>query len=101
MPQKGATQKMSQIMEKIRRLAIYGYTTAKYMDQEAKELATKALRLPTSVRYLEDNDDGDKKMAFSPETVEKIFQARYESSVLRSAVARNDRGNGNYGNRYG
>lgn len=78
-----------QSIEQLRRLAVYGFATAKTVDQEAKELATKALRLPDAVKYLEDNDDGDKKIAFSSEMVQQITKARYESTVLRSAMSNN------------
>ncbi|ORE13065.1 hypothetical protein BCV71DRAFT_258820 [Rhizopus microsporus] len=48
--------------------------------KEARDLSTKALRLPMSVRYLEDEDDEDKDMAFDVETVERIQQARPKNS---------------------
>ncbi|KAG1417496.1 hypothetical protein CU097_008142 [Rhizopus azygosporus] len=56
--------------------------------KEARDLSTKALRLPMSVRYLEDEDDEDKDMAFDVETVERIQQARYEEAILRRATSR-------------
>ena len=56
------------------------------MDEEARDISTKALRLPTSVRYLEDKDDEDKDMAFDVETVERIKQARYEEAILQRAT---------------
>ncbi|CEG76418.1 hypothetical protein RMATCC62417_11315 [Rhizopus microsporus] len=57
------------------------------MDEEARDISTKALRLPTSVRYLEDEDNEDKDMPFDVETVERIQQARYEEAILRRATA--------------
>ncbi|CEG84665.1 hypothetical protein RMATCC62417_18434 [Rhizopus microsporus] len=56
------------------------------MDEEARDISTKALRLPTSVRYLEDEDNEDKDMAFYVETVDRIQQARYEEAILRKAT---------------
>ncbi|CEG71331.1 hypothetical protein RMATCC62417_07081 [Rhizopus microsporus] len=49
---------------------------------------TKALRLTTSVRYLEDENVKDKGMAFDIETVERIQQARYEDVILRRTTPR-------------
>ncbi|KAI7886545.1 uncharacterized protein EV154DRAFT_427421 [Mucor mucedo] len=82
----GIEQDMQHILEKVKRLTIYGFATSKELDGDAKELTTKALRLPTSVRYLEDTEEDDKELVFSPEIVEKIQQARYEDSLLKSAT---------------
>ena len=71
-------QQLSEILEKIRRLSVY--------DEEARDISTKALRIPTSVRYLEDEDGEDKDMAFDVETVERIQQARYKEAILRRAT---------------
>ncbi|KAG0755422.1 hypothetical protein G6F29_012065 [Rhizopus arrhizus] len=75
------------IVEKARRMAVYGFSTAKTVDTEARDLATKALRLPQSLKYLEDPQDDNKRLAFSPEIVEKISQARYESAILQKATS--------------
>ncbi|KAG1170846.1 hypothetical protein G6F70_007398 [Rhizopus microsporus] len=64
-------QKLSEILEKVRRLSVYGYVRGK-----------------KCVRYLEDEDDEDKDMAFDVETVERIQQARYEEAILRRATSR-------------
>ncbi|KAG1090212.1 hypothetical protein G6F39_010639 [Rhizopus arrhizus] len=76
------------IVEKARRMAVYGFSTAKTVDTEARDLATKALRLPQSLKYLEDPQDDNKRLAFSPEIVEKISQARYESAILQKATSK-------------
>ncbi|KAG1498301.1 hypothetical protein G6F52_012773 [Rhizopus delemar] len=74
------------IIEKTRRLAIYSYITAKSIDKEARDLSATALRLPSNMRYIEEEEESNKKLAFSTESVEKIQQARYEQQILRSAI---------------
>ncbi|KAG1436877.1 hypothetical protein G6F56_013367 [Rhizopus delemar] len=79
-------EQLTDILEKIRRLSVYGYATGKRIDDEVKDISTKALRLPTSVKYLEDKDDSEKDLAFDDETVEKIQQASYEETILKRAT---------------
>ncbi|CEG71391.1 hypothetical protein RMATCC62417_07134 [Rhizopus microsporus] len=50
-------------------------------------MALKALKVPDSAKYL-DEEPNDKSLALDKETVEKIYQARYEQSILRNAVGR-------------
>ncbi|RCH89912.1 hypothetical protein CU097_011393 [Rhizopus azygosporus] len=50
-------------------------------------MAIKELRLPNSVKHLEEGPS-DKALALGREEVERIFQARYEQSILRNAVGR-------------
>ncbi|OAD68478.1 hypothetical protein PHYBLDRAFT_173468 [Phycomyces blakesleeanus NRRL 1555(-)] len=80
-----------ELIKKVRRLTVYAFASGKTLDEDAKELSIRAIKLPTRARYLEDEDDNDKDTAFDQEWVEKIQQARYEESVLQSAVS-NKRG---------
>ncbi|KAI9483795.1 MAG: hypothetical protein EXX96DRAFT_632439 [Benjaminiella poitrasii] len=73
-------------MENIRRLAVFAFANAKSIDHEAKDLATKVLHLSASVKHLEEQEDNEKISEFSPETVEKINNARFERSVIQSAT---------------
>ena len=77
-------------MEGIRQLAVHSYATSKTTKSEARAMAIKALRLPDSVKYLEE-EPSDKALALDREEVERIFQARYEQSILRNAVGRQQR----------
>jgi hypothetical protein len=83
------------IMERTRRLAVYAFACSKQMDNEAKKLATKALNLPNTIYIADEDEDDDKDLAFSQETVEQIQKARYEDSILKSAAAPFYRGRGN------
>ncbi|CEG64818.1 hypothetical protein RMATCC62417_01727 [Rhizopus microsporus] len=74
-------------MEGIRQLAVYSYATSKTTKSEARTMAIKALRFPDSVKHLEE-EPSDKAMALGREEVERIFQARYEQSILKNVVGR-------------
>ncbi|KAG1136169.1 hypothetical protein G6F37_012346 [Rhizopus arrhizus] len=87
----GSEDDFAATMEKLRRLSIYGFVTAKEIDHEAKQATFKALRLPESVKHLAEDEPGEKVFAIDQETVERIHKARYEQSVLRSATS-NGRG---------
>ncbi|CAO3658294.1 hypothetical protein G6F70_002641 [Rhizopus microsporus] len=83
----GSEEQFFHIMEGIRQLAVYSYSTSKTTKSEARTMAIKAPRLPDSVKHLEE-EPSDKTLALGREEVEKIFQARYEQSILRNAVGR-------------
>jgi hypothetical protein len=74
---------MRHTLEKIRRLAVYSFGTGKELDKDGKGLVTKAIRLPESLKYLEDKDGKDN--FFSPDSVEKIHQTRFEETVVKRA----------------
>ena len=67
----GEEKDMRNILEKARRLTIYAYATGKVLDGDARDLTTKAIRLPGSLKYLEDAEDGDKDLVFPPDIVKK------------------------------
>ncbi|EIE83913.1 hypothetical protein RO3G_08618 [Rhizopus delemar RA 99-880] len=72
-------------LEKARRLAVFAFANAKFIDQEAKELAAKALKLPPNIRNFAEEEETDKILAFSSEKVEQVHKARFEQSLLRNA----------------
>ncbi|PHZ13152.1 uncharacterized protein RHIMIDRAFT_313120 [Rhizopus microsporus ATCC 52813] len=87
----GTEDDMRNILERIRRLAVYQFGTGKELDKDAKDtkdLTTKALRLPESLKYLEDDDDEGKDYFFSSEVIEKTQQTRFEESVINQASQR-------------
>ena len=90
----GSEDDFAATMEKLRRLSIYGFATAKEIDHEAKQATFKALRLPETVKHLAEDEPGENVFAIDQETVERIHKARYEQSVLRSAISN---GRGGYG----
>lgn len=94
----GTEDDMRNILERIRRLAVYHFGTGKELDKDAKDLTTKALRLPESLKYLEDDEDEERDYFFTPDTVEKIQQTRFEESVIKQATQRKFGGFGRNGN---
>ncbi|KAG1176024.1 hypothetical protein G6F70_007940 [Rhizopus microsporus] len=52
---------LEQALEKVRRLAIYAFAASKWIDNEAKELTTRSLKLPGSAKYQEFNKVNMKK----------------------------------------
>ena len=81
---------MRNILERIRRLAVYQFGTGKELDKDAQDLTTKELWLPDSLRYLEYDEEEEKDYFFSLEVVEKIQQTRFEESVIRGATNNKD-----------
>ncbi|KAG1214373.1 hypothetical protein G6F68_001983 [Rhizopus microsporus] len=75
---------LEQVLEKVRRLTIYAFAAGKSIDNEAKGLTARSLKLPGSVRYLDEEDEDDKDFVFffSQEDVDRIQQARYEEAIV-------------------
>ncbi|KAG0194526.1 hypothetical protein DFQ28_009733 [Apophysomyces sp. BC1034] len=63
--------RMGQIMEKLSRLAIYGFVGGKHIDQETKDILVKSPNIPGSVQT-EDHAEENKDIVFSLEMVHQI-----------------------------
>lgn len=87
-----AHQLLAEAVENSKRLAIFAWYQAKQQDEEAKEYATKALKLPASLKHLETKPSG-KKEAFSPEFLEQYNEAAYQQRIIQAATG----GNNGYG----
>ncbi|KAG1453448.1 hypothetical protein G6F56_007573 [Rhizopus delemar] len=90
---------MEAVLEKLKRLAVYSFATGKELDQDAKEFSTRALRLPESLRYLEDDNEDDKDLFFSSDVAEKIQRTRFDEVMLKGAqqqYGRFQKSRGNY-----
>ncbi|KAG1394937.1 hypothetical protein G6F60_010545 [Rhizopus arrhizus] len=81
-------------MEKARRLAVFGFGTARQQENEAKEATTKSLRLPYSLKHLETPESGEKKYAFSNEFIEQYYEETFKQKVT-SEASRSHRFNNN------
>ncbi|KAI8364357.1 uncharacterized protein BYT42DRAFT_506345 [Radiomyces spectabilis] len=68
-----------QTVEKARRLAVFGFGTARLQEAEAREVTTKALKPPYSLRHLE--TPGEKKYAFNQEFIERYYQETFKERV--------------------
>ncbi|KAG1096098.1 hypothetical protein G6F42_018427 [Rhizopus arrhizus] len=73
-------------MEKARRLAVFGFGTARQQENEAKEATTKSLRLPYSLKHLETPESGEKKYAFSNEFIEQYYEETFKQKVTKDEV---------------
>ncbi|CEI87429.1 hypothetical protein RMCBS344292_01843 [Rhizopus microsporus] len=83
----GSEKQFFHTMEGIQPLASYSYTTNRVTKSEVRAMVIKALKLPDSVKHLEE-ELNDKTLVLGREEVERIFQARYEQSILRKVVGR-------------
>ncbi|KAG1150111.1 hypothetical protein G6F37_011279 [Rhizopus arrhizus] len=73
-------------VEQAQRLAVFGFGSAKFQENDAKDLSLKALRLPPNARHLEHSIEEDGKTnAFDRAFVEQLQKARFEDKVLRDA----------------
>ncbi|KAG1126757.1 hypothetical protein G6F37_013804 [Rhizopus arrhizus] len=63
---------LEEAFESAKRLSIFAWAQGKQLDNEAREFALKALRLPTSLKHLETKETG-RKEAFSSEFLEVVF----------------------------
>ncbi|ORE15406.1 hypothetical protein BCV71DRAFT_292911 [Rhizopus microsporus] len=50
--------------------------------EKVRRLTARSLKLPGSVRYLDEEDEDDKGFVFSQEDVDRIQQARYEEAIV-------------------
>lgn len=97
---------VNEAIEKVRRLAVFGYGIAKSQEDEAREEATKAIKLPQSIKHLErPATKGDKKYAFSQEFIREYNEASYQQDLTSKSTKNSDnrpfnyskRGRGSYG----
>ncbi|KAI8063738.1 uncharacterized protein B0P05DRAFT_476690 [Gilbertella persicaria] len=63
----GTKQIFMDAMSQAERAAVFGFSHARDLDHEAKELSAKALRLPASLRHLEQEEDARKSNIFDTE----------------------------------
>jgi hypothetical protein len=93
-------QHLSTIQQKCQVLAVYGYSSAKQLDEEARRITSINIKLPNSMRDLIETEEDDKEMAFSQEDMELLRTERFHERLLQQSSYRRGNGNGN-GNNYG
>ncbi|KAG0744670.1 hypothetical protein G6F57_006343 [Rhizopus arrhizus] len=69
-------------IEQARRLAVYGYGTARQQEQEAREFTTKAFKLPNSLEHLETPSMGEKRHAFDDQFISQYYEELYKEEQL-------------------
>ncbi|KAG0943812.1 hypothetical protein G6F29_011592 [Rhizopus arrhizus] len=87
---------LEEAFENAKRLAVFAWAQGRQQDEEARDFAIKALRLPSNLKHLETKESG-KREAFSTEFIEQYHEAKYQQSVLRAATTNNSQGNGRGG----
>ena len=88
---------LEQLLERIRRLAVFAFSSGKTIDQEARSISNKALGIQGP-----DMDAAQKDMAYSAEEVTAWEEKKFQRSLLRNSVQSRThpfRGRGNFGNR--
>ncbi|KAG0161756.1 hypothetical protein DFQ30_005815, partial [Apophysomyces sp. BC1015] len=87
-------------MESARRLAVFAWAQARQQDEDAKDFAVKALKLPASLKHLE-TKESKRREAFSADFIEQYNEANFQQRLLRAAVSGNTYGTRGGFNRYG
>jgi hypothetical protein len=92
---------LNNLQQKCQLLAFYGFTTSKQLDNDARKLTSTAIRMPASMRYIADNEDDDKELAFSAEEMERLYTERFQERLLISNTNRRQQsyGHGKRGGR--
>ncbi|KAG1174212.1 hypothetical protein G6F36_011269 [Rhizopus arrhizus] len=86
LPADQAHQLLDEAIESAKRLAIHAWFHARQQDEDAKQYATKALKLPQSLRHLESRESSTKRDAFNPEFVESYYEASFQEDLLRKSA---------------
>ncbi|KAI8885341.1 hypothetical protein K501DRAFT_270919 [Backusella circina FSU 941] len=73
-----AQQLMDETIENAKKFAVSGWANARYHEDDAREYATKALRLPPSLKHMENKESANKREAFSQEFVQQYNEAKYQ-----------------------
>ncbi|KAG1447163.1 hypothetical protein G6F56_009347 [Rhizopus delemar] len=88
----------SKCREAAKRLAVYGWASARIQDNQATEFAAKAIKVPQNVSQDYLPEEGTKRQAFSKEFVMEYNQVSHQNALSRAAINTKQTG---YGSRYG
>ncbi|KAG1639576.1 hypothetical protein G6F44_007697 [Rhizopus delemar] len=92
-----ANQLLDEALESAKRLAIHAWVQGRQQDEEAKDYAIRALRLPPSLKHLEAKESGSKREAFSEEFIARYNEANYQQRILKAAITNTSAGRGRGG----
>ncbi|KAG0754030.1 hypothetical protein G6F24_012661 [Rhizopus arrhizus] len=76
----------SECREAAKRLAVYGWASARSQDNQATEFAAKAIKVPYNVAMDYLPEEGTKRQAFSKEFVREYNQVSHQNALNRAAV---------------
>lgn len=91
-------------VQSLRKLAVFGFGAAKLQESEARDTTLKAIKLPPTLKHLEpQHPSGDKKYAFSEEFLEQYYDETFKQKITCQST--NNRGGytqrfGSHGNGY-
>ncbi|KAG1136156.1 hypothetical protein G6F37_012135 [Rhizopus arrhizus] len=89
----------SECREAAKRLAVYGWASARAQDHQATEFEAKAIRIPQNISLDYLPEEGKKRQAFSKEFVMEYNQVSHQNAVNRAAINNKPTGSGSrYGN---
>ncbi|KAI8967653.1 hypothetical protein BDB01DRAFT_363560 [Pilobolus umbonatus] len=92
------------LVECSKSFSVFDWGTARQQDDEARDYAAKALRLPQSIQHLATKEEhSGKREAFDSEFFQSYNEARYQQQVVRAATTPftsnyNNRGRGSFNN---
>jgi hypothetical protein len=95
-------------VESIRRLAVYGFGSAKLQESDARDVTLKAIKLPSTLKHLEpQQSSGEKKYTFSEEFLERYYDETFKQKITSQSTNKGNynkftnNGNGHRGGRGG
>ncbi|KAG1582666.1 hypothetical protein G6F46_004389 [Rhizopus delemar] len=92
-----ANQLLDEALESAKRLAIHAWVQGRQQDEEAKDYAIRALRLPPSLKHLEAKESGSKREAFSEEFIARYNEVNYQQRILKAEITSTSAGRGRGG----
>ncbi|KAI9266934.1 hypothetical protein BY458DRAFT_556386 [Sporodiniella umbellata] len=91
---------VNEAIEKARRLAVLGYGSARSQEDEAREEATKAIKLPQSIKHLgKPSAKGNEKYGFSQEFIREYNEASYQQDLTLKSTKNSVNRSFNYSKR--
>jgi hypothetical protein len=87
-----AGQQLVALQQKCKTIAIYGFSTSKQLDNDARKTTTAAIKLPATMRYIAETETEDKDLAFSQEDMERLHQERFQERLLQQSATRRGHG---------
>jgi hypothetical protein len=75
-------------VQSIRKLAVFGFGAAKLQESEARDATLKAIKLPPTLKHLEpQQSSGDKKYAFSEEFLEQYYDETFKQKITSQSTS--------------
>ncbi|KAG0738622.1 hypothetical protein G6F57_012066 [Rhizopus arrhizus] len=77
--QPGDEEIIKREVESLRKLAVYGFGSAKLQEADARDITLKAIKLPSTLKHLEpQQSNGEKKYAFDDDFLEQYYDESFK-----------------------